>query len=324
MNFFVETKSYIFSEMSQRIGIQAGHSVLKRATQSNLSMFHVSGGISGSILPQPSLVDILDGKDYKNCYMSAKLKPCETKEINIEKKVIIGSKFSDFLLYISKSKFLSKKNNLENIFYNFLAIPIPEKFIRFYLDPYKFCSFGYKLKELASLLFSEYIYYCSPEFMGIIDIDTENLDDKKVLESLNLEMNIGGSQKIKHCFIKENTLYAIGSDLEFFLLLGKYIDTKTIYSNNIKDVEKTFGIGAVRRLLIELIDDKKYKNVIPDFMVRSGMFVPFKKGCIGYYKRGFISEISFERASSDIIEKIPSPIVDPLESIYSRIWSNNF
>jgi len=318
--------------MSERIGIKAGHSVLKKATQSNLSMFHISGGISSSILPRPSIVDILDGKKYENCYMSARLKKevSENKktegkmgEVYIEKKVLIGSKFSDFLLYITKSKFLNEKNSPENVFYNFLATPMPEKFIRFYLDPHKFCSLGYTLEELSSLIFSEYTYYCSPEFMGIIDVDTKDLDDIKVLESIDLEMHIGGSEKIKHCFIKEDILYTIGSDLEYFLSLDNHIDTTTVYSNDVHDVEKTFGIGAVRRLLIDLIDDDKYKNIIPDFMVRSGKFLPFKKSCISLYERGFISEISFERATKDISEKVPSCVADPLDSIYSRIWFNN-
>jgi hypothetical protein len=316
-------------EHNKRIGIRAVQSALKRATQSNLSMFHMAGVSSNeSILPCMSIQDLLDGRETLSCYMSAKLLEDKT----ILPKLLVGKRFSDFLLSISNSRschehgktdehILLARDDPENIFYDYLGQDRPEVFTRFYLDPRLFSPLGYTLKEISKIVFPNEACYVSPDFMGIIDV----VAPKEYTCVEDIDIPLYGSSRIKHSFIDEGHVFTIGSDIERMMSLKDVVDIRTIVSNDVRDVEKIFGVKAARNLLIKLVDDTRYPNVISDFMVRSGRVLSLKKSNTEMYNRGFISEISFEKCRDTIINNLSKSdnfsVIDPLESVYSRIWA---
>jgi hypothetical protein len=106
-----------------RIGIKAVQSVLQKATQSNLSMFHNAGNIMSKgnlIFPKPSITQILDVVNDSSCSMEATIKDY------IYPKDLCYIKFKDIVIKYTSSKYIPEDVD-ENCFYTFLEADIPKK-----------------------------------------------------------------------------------------------------------------------------------------------------------------------------------------------------
>lgn len=332
-----------------RIGIIAIQSILRKATQSNLSMFHQSGTIEGSILPKPSIKDILEmsGRNCSSTCFSKIYKVC---------KMISPIDLRDFITGYS----FNPTNEPSNVWYTFKDLDPFSFYTRIYMDPRKFCRLGITIEEIAYSIFGpsgkRCNYYVSPNFLGMIDVETipsKALSEQEPSEDKNgcyiadvLKMvskpdlfrsgtnfsksryyTSKGKLGISKSFVRricsetdKGLLSTIGSDI-LLLLLTPEIDSTTIASNDILDVSNLFGVEASRRLIEDLIDDE-YASVVSSFMTRSGIVQPIKQQNLRDYDRGFIPVISFERVRDSIKAMIGE--TDKVRSIYSAIFNSDF
>lgn len=306
-----------FCDMSERVGIRAVQSILKKATQSNLSMFHNAGNITqDSVFPRPSVIDILNVSKSASCSMNAII---EDVKIGLRKK-LINIKISDILIRYS----IIGESSVYDIWYDFCEKSYDSTLsrIRLHMNPRKMAEFGFTLNEICELSFKNDRYMCSPDFMGIVDIYVDTLNDiRNVTSRLDEEIikfNHKDKNIISDAVIIDNRIYTIGSSLERLLTIDPKIKQTSVTSNSISDVELIFGIGATRNLIVELLDEDG-AEIVADFMTRSGKCRPFDKSNIELYEKGFIQLVSFER-SKDTIKKCLDNGYDPMSSIYSRIW----
>lgn len=299
-----------------RVGIKAVQSILKLATQSNLSMFHNAGNITNeSVFPKPSVSDILDMSNSMTCTMSGNVIS------DIKKCDLVGVTFGSLILSVVYSDFLDE-NSPDEIWYEYEIYIRPVSFVRFYIDSKKLISMNLTLSDIVTQIFPSYKCCISPDFMGIIDIPVNKLSDIKSLVTVASTL-LCGSQKIKDVICISNKIHTIGSDLNT-LLFTVGIDGNSITSNDIHDVEKTYGIEAARKLISSLLDIEG-GDLIAKFMTRSGTVIPLNKSNVSIYNRGFVSDISYERIRSTITKHLSydNSIIDPLDSVYAKIWAGS-
>lgn len=303
------------------IGIKAVQSVLKNATQSNLSMFHQAGNISSDILPKASIKDLLNGSKKYSSYSSATI---TTNDMTIRRKFIY-KRFKDFILNFSLSKFISVEDHIGRCIYDHKGINPPDSFMRFYLDPKKFIPIGYTLEEIANIVFDNCNFYVSPNFMGIIDVSNDSRFKVLSLDFI-LDTQLGGYLNVQNAIISDSKIFLFNSCIES-MLLENFIVKNTIISNDIYDVEKHFGIETAKHVMIDLMsNDPKDNNVhvMVNYMTRSGTIIPLKNDNLSRYKKGFITDISFERARDTLISYLSNDnysTTDSIKSVKAKIWA---
>jgi RNA polymerase Rpb1, domain 5 len=292
-----------------RVGIRAVQDVLSKATQSNLSMFHNAGNVtSDSVFPKPSISDVIDVSPSMLCSMNFKISH------PIKKGDLVGLTFNDILKSFSIFNEIDE-DEPENIWYSFGKYTAPKLFLRCYIDAKLLLSMGYTLETVATQTFNDYDCCLSPDFMGIIDIV---LEDTTELQNIfaRFDTVLGGSFKIKDAVLIDDTVYTVGSDISLLLDIEQVLKA-TIVSNDINEVTKIYGIEAGRKVIQDLLDN----DLLAKFMTRSGEVSAINKNNLSQYNRGFITDISYERIRYTLTKHLGSSIIDPLDSIYAKIWA---
>lgn len=305
--------------MPDFVGIKAVQSVLKNATQSNLSMFHNAGNVSSDILPRISIKDLLSGSKKYRSYSVASI---TTDDVRIRKKFIYRQ-FKDFLLNFSLSDFLDDNDIIGRCIYEYMGISPPESFTRFYLDPKKFVPIGYSLREIADIVFHSCHFYVSPDFMGIIDVVNDNrlkiISTTSILNSL-----LNGYPGVENAIVSDGKLYLFNSCIGA-MLNEDFVVKNTIVSNDVYDVERFFGVEAAKKVMIDLMgSDDKNVYIIVNYMTRSGKIVPLRNDNLSRYDKNFITDISFERARDTIVSYFCNDDYsthDPITSVKAKIWA---
>jgi hypothetical protein len=95
----------------------------------------------------------------------------------------------------------------------------------------------------------------------------------------------------------------------------KNIDRVNVISNNIEQVEKTLGIEAARKVILEELGERP---IIADFMTHSGKVYPFSKNNPNLMDKGILTSMTFERFKRDMERLYREPGIDNLNSIYSQ------
>lgn len=305
--------------MTDFVGIKAVQSVLKNATQSNLSMFHNAGNVSSDILPRISIKDLLSGSKKYGSYSMASI---TTDDVRIRRKFIYRQ-FKDFLLNFSLSDYIGKDDPIGRCIYEYMGISPPESFMRFYLDPKKFVPIGYTLQEIADIAFDTCNFYVSPDFMGIIDVINDGRLKILSIDSI-LNVILNGYPGVENAIVSDGNLYLFNSCIEA-MLNEEFVVKKTIVSNDIYDVEKHFGIEAAKKIMVDLMgSDDKNVYIIVNYMTRSGKIIPLRNDNLSKYNKKFITDISFERARDTLISYLSNDeysTYDPMMSIKAKIWA---
>jgi hypothetical protein len=231
----------------------------------------------------------------------------------------VGLTYFDFIKSYSISSIISSDRPYENIW---IEGPSFETFIRLYFDVEKLFEYNIELSEIAAHITNQ-TPECrySPTFMGMIDLLTDGIAQNILPILDHLKMFSLGDENIKNCDIMMDydgyMLATIGSSIVKLCEFEDMVVLDSIRSNDIRDVYNTFGIEAARELIADLLEDKD--GIIADFMTRSGEIVPITKASLLKYNRGFISTAFFERFG-DSVKLLQDSPVDPLETVYSRIF----
>lgn len=304
-------------EPGDHVGIRSAQSVLRAATQSNLSYFHVAGmetNVHGNY-KVPNIADTMDTK-YTNYNTSATFNLLPTSSNTSIKKYLVGKKFIWFVTLIRSN--ITELPDIENIWYETSDKQMYNGIIiRFYINYEKLIEYGLTLYELALSCFKGDIdWHVSPDFMGMIDV---NVTDGYPASIIAMTNNIVcGTMDITSCSISQNqvkrTVTTTGSNI---IAISKIpdIDKTSIVSNHIKDVEENFGIEAANFALNKIIDS----DVISDFMTRTGKVLSFYNSSTEISAKGVLTSIAFERTKQQIKKALYNSNWDKHASIYADI-----
>ncbi|KAJ3224079.1 hypothetical protein HK099_000291 [Clydaea vesicula] len=301
--------------IDRSVGINSIQSILKNATQSNLSFFHVAGNVeSDSVLPRPSVADILDNSFVSKTSCTVRVKPGH--EYGLRKRIMC-TRVRDFVTHMNSSIL----NHHQDPWDCFWKEDIDKSYFRFYFDVRKMASLAITMKDIADTFQNCNVVY-SPDFIGILDVFYERKGNWNNI-ILHLDNIIGGDEKIKNAIVVKDseeviTLNVIGSSIECLANNHEHILFETLTVNDIPDIYMNFGIEAAREVIYDLLDSQK-AGLVADFMCRSGEVVSIGRKSIKKFDRGFASYTFFERLALGFRE-LDTPRVDRLTSVYSKIW----
>jgi hypothetical protein len=281
-------------------------------------MFHNAGNEgSDTILPRCSIKDVLECTNMDNSYSSCTIFPTD----NYIQKDLTYRKVSDFLECVVTSTISNIGEDHLKGLREYLDIDVSKRYIRFYFSPRKLILEGYTLQEIADKCFKNEECIVYPDFIGAIDVIIKDYYDLHLEHIASIKLN--EYKDIKNVLIEDKKITTIKSSIEA-LIDQDYVDKSTIISNNILQVQEYFGIEAAAKVAKEIIDTEGSEVVI-DFMTRSGKIIPLSKSNIHKYNKGFITDISFERArntlSKYITEESNFSTYDTLTSTKAKIWS---
>jgi len=116
----------------------------------------------------------------------------------------------------------------------------------------------------------------------------------------------------------DNKIVTIGSDIPIVSKLS-FIKMDTVFSNNVKEVEKYFGIEAAQYVLNTLLNS----SIISNFMTRTGIVQPFNKSSHEVYHKGLLFAMGLERPKDDIKRNLKNPDIYTGKSVYTDIMNGD-
>lgn len=284
-------------EPGDPVGIRAVQSILMSATQMNLSHFHTAGmGTGSSTEMRPSAAEAMDSV-YTTANTSMKFRA--SSSIWGIRRQIVGADLGSFVTTVGSS-FTSVPDH-ENAWYVVRGDPVPDGFLRLYIDYWKMHDHGLTLKELAQEAFGEECKWTvSPDFMGMIDAQASHWRDMSPLLS-KMSCRVCGTPGIVSCDVSRDgeTMVTRGTGI---LAVSRVPDVvkSSIACNNVAEVEAAFGIEAAACMLRELVGS----CIVSDFMARTGRVLPFNKRSAEVQAKGLLTSMGFERPKEDIKEAI--------------------
>lgn len=347
-------------QLGEPVGIRTAQSILRKATQSSLSHFHVAGMEKNYQQNYPTIADAMDSKySTSNTSVNFSLgvgvgvfvknlasyppltKAFPRKEIsisddlsyNFQSKILgrinrqlVGKKLRWFVTMIRSS--ITELPEYENIWYessNQKKFPETNTILRFYIDYKKLVKFDLTLKDIAETVFYDTPWHASPDWMGMIDLDI-------------------GKNNTNHVLSKIDTLLCGNLSIS-----AMHADIDTDEHNNITVKAVTAGSDIVSVSQLLNIDKLTicsnhvldvYKNfgieaaatalrkiigsdVISDFMTRTGIVLPFYNSSPEVFKKGALTAMAFERPRTHLQKFLRSSSWDTHPSIYADIMVGN-
>ena len=282
------------------IGIRAVQSILMSATQMNLSHFHTAGmdtaGAASNVMP--SAAEAMDSVYTKK---NTSMRFETSADIRNIRRHIVGANLGSFVITIGSS--FTVFPDRENIWYEALGVPMHSDVLRFYIDYKKMQNHGLTLTMLAQEAFGDDCSWrVSPDFMGMIDIETSGMHMSLWLS--RMELCVCGTPNVMSCDMlpllsnhkahKQRTVVTRGTDIYAVSRIPE-VDKRTIVSNNVAEVERMFGIEAAAGMLNKLIGPR----IVSDFMTRTGTVLQFHKRD-EIKSKGLLTCMGFERPKDDI------------------------
>jgi RNA polymerase Rpb1, domain 5 len=278
------------------VGIRVIQSILMSATQTNLSHFHTAGmGHNVAGKQSPSAADAMDSV-YTTSNTSMTFQSSDNAYTL--RKALVGASMMHFVSCIGCN--IVGFPDKENVWYEAAGKPMYKgDVLRVYVDYNKMRNHGLTLKDLASTCFIDDRTMVSPDFMGMIDVEVPSNQQPNQQMSQWLCMmgeRVCGSYRIRTCDkVDSHTAVTVGSDVLAVSRVNS-VDTRTIRSNNVTEMEEHYGIEAAACVLQELTGS----HIVSDFMTRTGRVLAFTKNSIEVVNKGILTSMGFERPRDDI------------------------
>lgn len=284
------------------VGIRAVQSILMSATQMSLSHFHTAGMTLTSKFEDnisigrvvPSAADAMNSVYTKN---NTSMTFESTKDVYALRKYIVGKSLMYFVETIGSN--ITGLPDRENIWYDVLEQQMYDgNILRIYIDYNKMRNHGLTLSDLACESFGTDCTKISPDFMGMIDVEINDIYLSQWLSKMSNK--VCGTFDIASCNkINDKTAITVGSNLLAVSRIPN-VDLRSITCNNVTEVEQHYGIEAAASVLQELTAS----YIVSDFMARTGKVLSFMKNSIEVHNKGLLTSMGFERPRDDIRKTI--------------------
>lgn len=288
--------------MGEPRGMRSVQRLLKGATQSHLSSFHSAGLAKDSLeLSVQQLLDLTPSTFQMSLVLDD------------EREFIKHSLYRNFGHYVQR--YSGKKYLKDESFWGMSNEGVA---VRFYLDYKKLIGDCRDMEHIRDILENKSFYRIrvSSNFAGIVDV----LQSEKFKGSFEevrylMDCRFFGIEGI----IGYNEGKTVGSNLEVLYLAG-IVEGDSGTSNDVKSIEKEFGIEAAKSVLISEIK-KRIEDPwdIANYMTSSGKTTPFTKQGISH--KGLLTSMAFERPLKDIKESVICEGEDRARFLHSRIMT---
>ncbi|MFH2027963.1 MAG: DNA-directed RNA polymerase subunit A'' [Nanoarchaeota archaeon] len=305
------------------VGLVSAESIGEPGTQMTLNTFHFAGVAEMNVtMGLPRIIEILDGRKTLSTPMM---------EIYLEKPYSQGQDIRKLALSIKETK-------LEEIVHEFL-INIAEFTIDVKLNLDKMKELGITDNTVIKAIQGAVKGFSIKTKEDIISLKMKKKDESlneiyKMKEKVK-EIHIRGVKGITQVLpVKRGEEYIIitaGSNLKEILKLNEVDNTKTI-TNDIFEIEKTYGVEAARQATINevfkviesqgLNVDVRHIMLVSDTMCASGIVKGITRYGIVSEKSSVLARASFETPIRHIINASLIREVDELNSVVENVMLN--
>ncbi len=310
-------------EPGEAIGVIAAQSISEPATQMTMRTYHTAGAVAKQVsLGLPRLIEILDARKVpKTPIMKIYL---DKEHNNKESAMLIAKEI--------------KETKIKNIVIEDV-IDLVNLVIEVKIDKNKLNEFGITEEELMKLVRKKLKNYdCSFKGSEIIlkakkeDATIKDLQEAKYkLFDIKLKGLAGVEQAMVTKEGDEWVITTIGSNLRKVIEI-EGIDPTRVYSNNINEIEKLFGIEAARNAIIQeicatLADqgldvDPRHIILAADIMTIDGEVNAIGRYGVAGSKRSVLARANFETTVKHFTEASVKGEKDELNSIIENVLIN--
>ncbi len=307
----------------EAVGVIAAQSISEPATQMTMRTYHTAGSIVKQVsLGLPRLIEILDARREATTPIM---------EIYLDKKYNSREAATKIAKQIKETKF--KNMVLEDI------IDLVNLTIEIKID------LNY-LKDLE-INEEEIIKNINKQIRGYeVKLNGHKIELKSKKDDVTIremqkaklkvfDMRLKGITGIEQAMITKQggdwVITTIGSNLRKVIKI-KGVDPKRIYSNNIKEIEKLFGIEAARNAIIKeacntLADqgldiDPRHIILVGDMMTIEGEIRAIGRYGIAGNKRSVLARANFETTVKHLTDAAVRGEIDNLDSIIENVLIN--
>ncbi|UCG95007.1 MAG: DNA-directed RNA polymerase subunit A'' [archaeon] len=318
-----ETYIKMSYEAGEAVGVVAAQSISEPATQMTMRTYHTAGSVVKQVsLGLPRLIEILDArKEATTPIMQIYLDP---EHNNREDATKIAKRIKETKM---KNIVLEDVIDLVN-----LAIEIK-------LDTSYLKDLQMNKEELIKLFNKQIRGYDIKIEGNRIELKSKKeevtIRDLQKIKLKIFDMRLRGVSGIEQAMVtkegEEWVITTIGSNLRKVIKI-EGIDPKRLFSNNIKEVEKLFGIEAARNAIIKeacgtladqgLTIDPRHIILVGDMMTIDGEIKAIGRYGVAGSKRSVLARANFETTVKHLTEAAVNGNVDNLDSIIENVLIN--
>ncbi|MFT4261534.1 MAG: DNA-directed RNA polymerase subunit A'' [Candidatus Woesearchaeota archaeon] len=307
----------------ESVGVISAESIGEPGTQMTLNTFHFAGVSEMNVTTGlPRLIEVLDGRKT----ISSELMHIYLKEPYNQGKNI--KEVSEGLRELTLNDFLKEINT-----------NLVESRLEIVLDPAKLKLLSTTTEALVGTL-KKSVKTFSFEAVGNQINVVQNAKEKDVVELYKLKeklkkVYVHGIKGVTQALVvkkdEEYVIITAGSNLKD-ALKKEFVDGKRSYTNDLYEMEKIYGIEAVRELIIRelmgVIDgqglnvDIRHIMLVADTMCMSGKLQGINRYGIVKEKPSILARASFETPMTHLINASLQGEKDPLGSVIENVMLN--
>ncbi|MCD6398459.1 MAG: DNA-directed RNA polymerase subunit A'' [Candidatus Aenigmarchaeota archaeon] len=312
----------ILYEPGEAIGVVAAQSISEPATQMTMRTYHASGAVAKQVsLGLPRLIEIVDARRSPSTPL---MKVYLKEEFNNKESARkVATKIKETKL---------KNLVVENV------TDLVNSSIEFDIDLKLINDLNIKLESLDSLV-KKYIKNYDVEIKeNKIILSSKKEATIKDLQKIKLkffDITVNGITGITHAIVlKEGSEWVIttlGSNIKKVLKIEE-IDPRRVVSNDIREIEKNFGIEAARNSIVNELSstlsdqgldvDLRHLILVADMMTAAGTIRPIGRYGLSGNKRSVLAKANFETTVKHLTDAAIKGEEDVLDSIIENVIVN--
>ena len=310
-------------EAGEAVGVIAAQSISEPATQMTMRTYHTAGSVVKQVsLGLPRLIEILDARKEASTPIM---------QIYLNKEYSNKDNATKIAKEIKETKF--KNMVLEDV------IDLVNLVIEMKLDNNYLKNSEMNKEDIIKLINKQIKGYDIVFEGNKIELKSKKEDVTiKDLQKIKLkifDIRLKGLTGIEQAMVTKGNdewvITTIGSNLKKVIKI-EGIDSTRVYSNNIKEIEKLFGIEAARNAIIKeacdtladqgLIVDPRHIVLVSDMMTITGEIKAIGRYGISGSKRSVLAKANFETTVKHLTDAAVKGDIDNLDSIIENILIN--
>lgn len=310
-------------EPGEAVGVVAAQSISEPATQMTMRTYHTAGSVVKQVsLGLPRLIEILDARKEATTPI---MQICLDKEHNTREDATRIAK------QIKETKF---KNIVTEDIIDLLNLAMEIKIDMNYLK-----DLHINKDEIVKLINKQIRGYDVALEGNKIELkskkDDATIRDLQKTKLKVFDIRLRGISGIEQAMVTKEkdewVITTIGSNIKKVLKIGG-INPSRIFSNNIKEIEKLFGIEAARNAIIKeacgtLADqglniDARHIILVADMMTMEGEIKAIGRYGIAGSKRSVLARANFETTVKHLTDAAVRGEIDKLDSIIENVLIN--